>query len=222
MEIATIQGETRQPGGRHVNERLRRRGLVPAVIYGHGQAPVIVALSLHDTVLALEHTAHVVKLRIDGGEEQYLVKDVQFDHLQRKPIHVDLMRVDPNERVKVKVPIHVRGRPKGASEGGTLVHVLADLEVECLLLQIPDAIRANVAELGINDALHVKDIELPPNVKVLHGLDDIVAVVQPPRGETTEAAETAAAPAVEGAAAGPEVIGKGPKEKEEAEDAGGE
>ncbi len=221
MEIATIQGEARTAGSRHANERLRRRGLVPAVIYGHHQPPVNVSLSLHDTVLALEHVAHVVRLSLDGREEQYLVKDVQYDHLQRRPIHVDLMRVDPNERVKVKVPIQLRGRPKGAAEGGTLVHVLTDLEVECLLLQIPDTIRANVAELDINDALHVKDIELPAHVKVLHGQDDIVAVVHPPRGEVAEAAEAVAAPA-EGTAAEPEVIGKGPKEKEEAEDAGGE
>ncbi len=221
MEIAVIQGEARSAGGRHANERLRGRGLVPAVIYGHGEAPVNVALSLHDTVLALEHMAHVIKLQVGGREEQYLIKDVQYDHLQRKPIHVDLMRVDANERVKVKVPVHLRGRPKGTAEGGTLVHVLTDLEVECLLLQIPDTIRANVAELGLNEALHVKDLELPPNVKVLHNADDIVAIVHPPRAEAVEA-PAEAAPVAEGAAAEPEIITKGVKEKEEGEGAGGE
>lgn len=217
MEIATIQSETRTTGGRHANERLRRRGLVPAVIYGHGQAPETVSLSRHDLVLALEHLTHVVQLDVRGQAQQYLIKDVQYDHLQQDPVHVDLMRVDPNERVRVKVPIELRGTPQGTLEGGTLVHVLADLEVECLLLQIPSNLRARVDHLALNAALHVRELTLPPDVKVLHSPDDIVAVVHPPRGTTQ--AELAAAE--EGAAAAePEVIGKGPKEK--AEDEGAE
>lgn len=211
MEIATVKGETRAPGNRHANERLRRHGLVPAVIYGHGEAPETVSLSLHDTLLALEHMAHVVRVQIDGGERQYLIKEVQYDHLQRQPIHVDLMRVDVTERVKVKVPLDVKGTPKGAQEGGTLVSVLTELEVECLLLQIPESLRVRVDHLGLNEMLHVRDVTVPPDVKVLHAPDDIVAVVHPPRGTTTE--ELAAA-TTEGAAE-PEVIGKGKEEEEE-------
>ena len=214
MEIATIQGETRTRQAHHGNAGLRRRGLIPAVIYGHGQASELVALSLHDTKLALEHMQHVIKLTIDGREDQYLIKEVQYDHLQQTPIHVDLMRVDVNERVHVKVAIEVRGRPKGTLEGGTLVSVISELDVECLLLQIPGSIRAKVDHLGLNEALHVRDIEVPPDVKVLNNPDDIVAIVHPPRGATAE--EIAAEAAAEGTAE-PEVIGKGPKEEAEGE-----
>ncbi len=216
MEIASIQGETRQPGGRHLNQRLRKRGMLPAVVYGHGQTPETVALSLHDTVLALKHSAHVIKLTVDGRDQQYLIKDVQYDHLQKTPTHVDLMRVDLNERVRVKVPIELKGTPQGTHEGGTLVHVLAELDVECLLLQIPDSIRVKVDHLALNEMVHVRDIQLPPDVKVLHGPDDIVAIVHPPRGTTAE--ELAAAEAAGGVE--PEVIGKGPKEAGEEEGAG--
>lgn len=216
MEVAVIRGETRQPGGRHHNERLRRRGLVPAVIYGHGQAPETVALSLHDTLLALQHVAHVISLRIDGHEQQYLIKDVQFDHLQQTPIHVDLMRVSRDERVQVRVPVELRGTPRGVHEGGTLVHVLPELEVECLLLEIPEAIRAHVEHLGLNEMLHVREIPLPASVKVLHRPDDIVAIVHPPRGITAAETEEAAAAAA-AASAEPEVIGRGPREQAEAE-----
>lgn len=216
MEIATIQGETREREGHHGNDRLRRRGLVPAVIYGHGQAPELVALSLHDTEQALEHMQHVVKLQVGGHIQQYLVKEVQYDHLQKTPVHVDLMRVDESERVKVKVGIEFRGTPRGTAEGGTLVSVLGELDVECLVLQIPESIRVKVDHLALNEMLHVRDIEVPPDVKVLNNPDDIVAVVHPPRGTTTE--EIAAAEGAEGAE--PEVIGKGPKEA--AEDEGGE
>jgi large subunit ribosomal protein L25 len=213
MEIAEIQGETRQPGSHHSNDRLRRRGLVPAVIYGHGQTNEYVSLSLHDTKLALAHMLHVIKMRRDDKEEQYLIKAVQYDHLQQSPIHVDLMRVDVTERVHVKVPLELRGRPKGTLEGGTLVSVIAELDVECLLLDIPESIRAHVEHLALNEALHVRDIVVPPDVKVFNKPDDIVAIVHPPRGTT--AAELEAVPA-EGEAE-PEVIGKRPKEETEGE-----
>ena len=211
MEITTVQGEARQPGNRHANERLRHAGLIPAVIYGHGEAPEHIALSLHDVELALEHASHVINVKLQAGEKQYLLKDVQFDHLQKTPVHVDLMRVDVNERVKVNVPIDFRGTPKGVAEGGTLLHVLSELEIECLVLQIPDAIRVRVDQMEMNQQLHVSDIAVPDNAKILNAPTDIVAIVQPPRAETT-----AAPAAVEGEAssAEPEVITKGKIEEE--------
>ena len=107
MEIAIIQGEARKPGGRHANRRLRKRGLVPAVIYGHEQTPETVALSRHDLLLALKHAQHVVKVAVGKQRTQYLIKDVQFDHLQQEPIHTDLMRVDLDERVRRLVDVGV-------------------------------------------------------------------------------------------------------------------
>ncbi len=216
MEIPVIQGQPRQRQGHHGNQRLRRQGLIPAVIYGHKQANELVALSLHDTQLALQHMQHVIRLKIDGREEQLLIKDVQYDHLQHLPIHVDLMRVDVSERVRVKVPLELRGRPRGTLEGGTLVSMLTELEVECVLMAIPERIWVKVDHLGLNESLHVRDIPAPANVKILNPPEEIVAVVHPPRGTT--AAELEAAPT--GEAAEPEVIGKGPKE--EAEGEGGE
>jgi len=216
MEITRIEGEQRTPGNRHANERLRARGLVPAVIYGHGQPSETVALSRHDLDLALSHGAHVVALRAGGRETQYLVKDVQYDHLHKTPIHVDLMRFDANERVQVKVPIELRGTPKGCQEGGTLVHILTDLEVECLVTQIPERLRVAVDHLGMNESVHVRDIALPAGVQAVHRADDIVAIVHPPRGTTAE--ELAPVEAAEGAAE-PEVIAKG-KEQTEGEEGG--
>lgn len=212
MDIAAIKGETREPGGRHVNERLRRRGLVPAVIYGHGNAPETVALSRHDLELALEHLTHVIKLKVGGKVTQYLVKEVQYDHLQHKPIHVDLMRVDVKERVRVKVPIELRGTARGCAEGGDLVQVISDLDVECPLLEIPESLRVRVDHLALNEALHVSEVTLPEHVTALHKPEDIVAVVHPPRGMTSAEID-----ALEGeeseSTEEPEIIGKGSKEE---------
>lgn len=213
MEIAAIQGEPRRPGGRRANRRVRNAGLVPSVIYGHDQPPETVALSLHDILIALDHQQHVIRLVIDGDEQQYLIKDVQYDHLQKTPIHVDLMRVDPNERVHVKVPVELRGTPQGAHEGGILVHVLTDIDVDCPLLRIPEAIHKNIKDLGLGEALHVGDLDFPEGVKPVHKADDIVAVVRVKRGVHVEAEEEEA-PVEEGAGE-PEVIGRAAKEEAE-------
>lgn len=214
MEIAVVQGQTRAPGGRHANERLRRTGLIPAVIYGHGEAPESVALSLHDVARALQHGQHVVQVQLGGAEHQFLLKDVQYDHLHKTPIHVDLMRVDASERVEVKVRIELRGTPTGAKEGGSLIQTLGDLEVECLILNIPESIRVDVSHLEMNQALHVRELTLPPDVRPLHNAEDIVCVLRPPRAvEEAKAALPAEGEVV--ASAEPEVIGKGPKETED-------
>lgn len=215
MQIANLKGEPRQPGNRRANRRLRKRGLVPTVIYGHEQDPETVALSLHDLLLALEHLQHVIRLEIDGQQQQYLIKDVQYDHLQKTPIHVDLMRVDPNERVRVKVPVELKGEPHGVHEGGVLVHVIADIDVECRLLEIPEVIRPDVAHLGVGQVLHVKDIELPEGVQPLHDPDDIIATVRAKRGVQAEEEEQVEAVAKEPGKE-PEVIGRTGKEEEDA------
>jgi large subunit ribosomal protein L25 len=217
MEIANVKGEPRSKGGHHANERLRSRGLLPAVIYGHGQPPELVALSAHDTGLALRASMHVINVQIDGGgERQYLIKDVQYDHLQQDPVHVDLMRVDVNERVEVKVRVVLRGMPRGVVEGGNLMQLMPDVLIECLVLGIPEEIRVHVEHLGLNENLLARDLPLPPDVKLLADEEDVVAIVHPPRVEE-EVEEEAAA---EGEAE-PEIIGRA-KEEEAGAGEGGE
>lgn len=212
MDAIIIKGEARGPGGRHANERIRRKGYIPAVIYGHKQDPEHVSLSLHDLDIALHKQAHVVELDLSGKKTQYFLKQVQYDHLQRTPMHVDLMRVDVNERVKLKVPIELRGTPEGVKEGGAIVQPVADLEIECLLIKIPDAIRVEIAHLKMNQVIHVRELALPEGVKALNNPEDVVVSVRPPRSDTPVVAV-----AGEEGAAEPEVIAKGklPGEGEE-------
>jgi large subunit ribosomal protein L25 len=213
MGIACLKSERREPKGKKEAARLRRRGLIPAVIYGHKKAPESVAISLHELTLTLGHMAHVLKLEATG-DEQFLIKEIQYDHLQKTPIHVDLLRVDPNERVHVKVSIELRGTPAGSHEGGTLVQVMTEIELDCLLTSIPDSLRPSVSELGVSEVLQVKDLELPAGAKAMHGPDDVVATVRAPRGGTDEEE----APVVEGEEAEgkePERIGRTAKETED-------
>lgn len=210
MEIAKMTGQRRKPSGQKANARLRRDGLLPAVIYGHKQEPEHVALSRREIQFALAKQAHVLELALDGDKPQpLLIKEVQYDHLYRDPIHVDLMRVDANERVHVKVPLHFVGNPKGVQEGGEMVTLITDLDVEAPVLRIPDAIRVNVADLAIGGHVYIRDLQLPEGVSPVGKPDDQVCLVR------TKREEAAAVAPIEGEApAGPEVIAKGKIEEE--------
>jgi large subunit ribosomal protein L25 len=197
--------------GSRANKRLRDSGMLPGVIYGHKEAVIPITLPRKEVVNHLKHGAHLFDLNFDGKSEKVLIKEVQYDHLGAEVIHVDFARVSLDEKVEVTVPIELKGTPKGEEEGAVLQQLVAELEVECLVTDIPEVIRHNVTEMGKDSILHVRDLKLPAGVRALQDEDLIVAMVR-------EIEEEAAAPeAVEGAAE-PEVIGKG-KEEEAAEGA---
>lgn len=208
MEIATIKGEKRSNTGRKNNRRLRERGFIPAVVYGHNQEPESLALSIHDFNIALEQAVQVVQVEVDGSSEQYLLKDVQFDHLQRHALHADLMRVNMDEKVEVSVPLVFRGEP----EEGVVVHVLNELDVECFVLNIPHEIRIKIDQLKIGESLAVKDVALPEGVTVLNDPEDAVVSVQEKREVQEEPAEEEQATSAE-----PEVIGREKEDEDESE-----
>jgi large subunit ribosomal protein L25 len=202
-----IAAEPRSALGSRANKRLRDTGKVPGVVYGHKEAVVPVSLPKKELVNHLNHGTHVFDLALDGKAEKVLVKEVQYDHLGMEVLHVDFARVSLDERVEVTVPLELKGEPKGEADGGVLQQIVAELELECLVTEIPDAIRHNVAEMALGDVLHIKDLQLPPGAKALQDEDLIVATVK-------EIAEEAPAEVAEGAAE-PEVIGRKPEEGEE-------
>jgi large subunit ribosomal protein L25 len=199
-QSAQITAKVREELGSRRNKRLRDAGFVPGVIYGHKEAVVPVTLPKKELVGHLNHGAHLFSLALDGRSENVLVKDVQYDHLGIEVLHVDFARVDLNERVTVTVPLILKGEPKGEAEGGVLTQVMSDIEIECLVTQIPEDIRHNVADLALGDVVHVSDLKLPDGVTAIPEGDQIVATVK-------EVQEEAPAEAAEGAAE-PEVIGK--------------
>jgi large subunit ribosomal protein L25 len=205
-QTAQVTAKQRSELGSRANKRLRDAGLLPGVIYGHKEAVVPVTLPKKEVVNHIHHGAHLFDLSIDGKSEKVLVKEVQYDHLGLEVMHVDFARVSLDEKVEVTVPLELKGEPKGEADGGVLTQVISELEIECLVTDIPDVIRHNVSEMALNDVLHIKDLKLPQGVKVLQDEDLIVASVR----EIVE--ETAEPVAAEGAAE-PEVIG-GKKEEE--------
>ena len=206
-QTANVTVKPRSELGSRANKRLRDSGFIPGVIYGHKEAVVPVTLPKKEVVNHLNHGTHLFDLALDGKNEKVLVKEVQYDHLGMEVLHVDFARVSLDERVEVTVPLELKGEPKGEADGGVLQQIVAEIELECLVTEIPDAIRHNVAEMALGDVLHIKDLKLPPGAKALQDEDLIVATVK-------EIAEEVPAEAAEGAAE-PEVIGRKPEEGEE-------
>jgi len=170
---------SREDAGTRHARRLRDQGRLPAVIYGHGEGTVSISLDQHDVELALQHGARTMNVKIDGKpEQQCLIKDVQYDFLDTTPIHLDLTRVDLHERVQVTVGIELRGTPKGVAQGGVLDQVMAEIEVECMVSNIPDTYNPLVAELDIGDTLQVKDLDLGEGVKALADPEEVICTVQ--------------------------------------------
>jgi large subunit ribosomal protein L25 len=213
-QTAQIAVKTRAELGTRANKRLRGTGFIPGVIYGHKEAVVPVTLPKKDVENHLHHGAHLFDLSIDGKSEKVLVKEVQYDHLGIDVIHVDFARVSLDERVDVTIAIELKGEPKADGDvPASLTQVLNELELECLVTEIPDVIRVNVSEMKLDDVLHIKDLKLPPGVKCTQDEDLIVVTFKEIKEEEA---------AAEGESAEPEVIGRKPEEGEAAEGAAAE
>jgi large subunit ribosomal protein L25 len=186
--------------------------MIPAVVYGHKEETLCVALPEAEIETAIRHGVRVVDLKANGKEEKAFIRDVQWDHLGKELLHVDFTRVAADERIVVTVPIEIRGVAPGVNAGGTLDQPIHTLSVECLAISIPESIRVNVGELQIGNAIHVRDLVLPPGVTTTSDPDAIVVHV------TTKLVEPEAPVAAEvSEQAEPEVIGRQKAEAEEAE-----
>ena len=162
-----LEAEIRAHRGSKDAARLRRQGRIPAVVYGHKQEPQAVSLDAHEFVEGLHHGHRLIELKVGSRTESMVVKDLQYDHLGRDIVHVDLVRVDATEKIKVTVPIELKGTPKGSHEGGILEEHADRLEVECLVTNMPEVILVSVKDVGVGDVLHAGDIELPEGVELV-------------------------------------------------------
>lgn len=212
-ETVKLEARPRAGSGSHKADKLRRQGLIPAVVYGHQEAAVSVAVSAEalDRAIRVQH-ARVLDLQMDGGKtETVLIRELQWDHLGKHMLHVDFARVSATDTVRVTVPVELRNTPK-ATGGGVLDQPFHTLHVECSPTAIPDSIRIDITNLTLGAPIHVSDLTLPPGVKVLEAAEAVVVQLKLP------GAETLAAPTEP--SAGPEVIKKEPKKGDEPADEG--
>ena len=211
METLVLKGERRDGVGTRLSRALRAAGRVPAIVYGHGEKPETLSLNLHEVMIGLAHGARTFEVEVGGSKNQFLIKEVQYDHMDSTPIHLDLTRVDMNERVTVSVGIELRGTPKGTADGGVLEQHHADIEVECLVSQIPETLHPLVTELALGESLLVKDLGLPSGVTTTLDADERIASVRAQTAETEDESEEGE----EGDSNEPERIGRVRKDDED-------
>jgi large subunit ribosomal protein L25 len=203
----TLNAQERESNGKGAARKLRRAGKVPAVVYGHGERTMALALD----ALELEKLLHgisventLVSLSLPGGgTADVLIRDVQTHPVKANVVHVDFLQIHANEAVKVHVPVRLSGTPVGVrDEGGVMDVELHDLEIECLPGDIPDAAEVDVSHLHIGESLRVRDVSLP-GATVLTDPEVAIVTVHQPRVHDLDAEPGAQ----EGAGGGePEVI----------------
>ncbi len=196
-----LKSEVRKAVGTKSSASARSQGKLPAVIYGHKQDSVSVLLDSHEFIEALHHGHRIFELDLGGKKEQTLLKDIQYDNLGKNVIHADLVRVDLTETVQVEVPIEHKGTAVGTTHGGMIDEHLTQLEVECVVTNIPETIPVSIKNLDIDQTIHAGDIELPPGVKLITPAEALIlscyeAAVAPEEEEGVEPAEELSSPEV--------------------------
>ena len=217
QQLPQIDTQQRDRLGSRYAARLRTNGRLPVVVYGHKKETLHVSVDTKKLTDILRHDAKLIEVVFDSETEPCLVKDVQWDHLGARIIHVDLTRVDLSEQVEVDVTVELVGESKALEQEGTVLEQpLTSVQVRCRADQIPDRIRHDISDLVVGHPVTVNDLELPEAVAAVSDIDSLVAQITIVH-ETPEEQE-----ALEPTAAGeePEVIGKGGKEEPGAEGKG--
>jgi large subunit ribosomal protein L25 len=173
-ERQVLNAQTREHTGTSFAKSERTLGRIPAIIYGHKKESVAVSVDAHDFMEQLHHGRRFMDLKVGKKKETVLVKELQYDHLGKNVIHVDLMRVEASETVKVSVPIELKGVAKGAGEGGVIESHADHLDIECTVTQIPEKITVSVKDIGLDDRLFAKDIPLPEGAKLASDPETLV------------------------------------------------
>jgi len=204
-----LKAELREQTGSKTATKVRKSGRIPATVYGHKQEPVSISLDAHNFIEGLHHGHRLMDVQIGKSKQKMIVKDVQYDYLGKDIIHVDMMRVDETEIVKVTVPIELKGTAKGTHEGGIIEEHTDHLEIECRATDIPESIVVSVKEMNVGDALHASNIILPEGVKLISPQETLLVTCHLVAvAKTTEEIEAEAPIA-------PEVIGEVKEEAEE-------
>ena len=177
QENFEIDAVSRADQGKGASRRLRREGLVPGIIYGGGKDPKMFATKHNELIQHLDSEAfysHILNVKIDGRSEQVVLKDLQRHPSKPFVTHLDLLRVVMDEEIRMTVPLHFDGEEgcPGVKLGGTVLHAMSDLEIECLPSDLPEYIAVDVSKMEIDDVIHLSELTLPKGVTLV-GADQV-------------------------------------------------
>jgi large subunit ribosomal protein L25 len=221
QEVVEAQPRPDSSRGKNEARRLRARGRVPGVLYGAKKGTIAVSLDPKQISRILQsETGHntIFELQVDSEKARVMIVDWQYDPMYGKLLHIDLKRIAMDEKIKVKVPIHLVGEAEGVKQqGGILDQVLREVEVECLPGDIPGHIDADVTKLVFGTVLRVSDLQPGGKLRFVTDAGQTVAHITSVKEEEVAPTPEAAAEAATAVPAEPEVIKKGKQEATEEE-----
>ena len=187
-----LTAQSRDVFGTGASRRQRRDGHVPAVVYGAGKNNETVTLD-HDQVMhslgkEAFHSA-IIDLETDAGSQQVILREVQMHPYRPLVLHMDFQRIKATEKLHMKIPLHFDGAdvaPGVKTDGGILAHTMTELDITCLPKDLPEYIAVDVSELGMNESVHLSDVQLPEGVELTvtayhEGENPTVATITAPK-----------------------------------------
>jgi len=213
MKKIELQVETRGETGKGVNRRLRSQGAIPAILYG-GKEEKMFTINFRDFIKLLNNpdgTNIIVDLKSKSFKGMAVIKNIQRDPVKREPLHVDFYEIAMDKPLRIPVTVHLTGAAPGVREGGMMEQNLWEIEIEALPGNLPSHIDVDVSNLSIGDSVHIKDLNVDENLKILVDNEELIAHVAAPR--LAEEVEEEEGEAVE--MAEPEVITAKKEEEEE-------
>jgi large subunit ribosomal protein L25 len=216
--------ELREDAGKGASRRLRRAGKVPAILYGAGKAPTPITFDANQLLRKMELEAFfssVLTVKVGSKSQQAILKDVQAHPAKRAVLHLDLQRIVADEKIRMTVPVHFMNEDvaPGVKEGGSVSHMMPEVEITCLPADLPEFLELDIGDLALDALLRLSDIPLPSGVEIpdlaldndrdvvsIHIIKEVIEEV-----EEEEEVEGEEAPAADGE----EEEGDEPKEDED-------
>lgn len=204
MEILDLTATMRTSVGNSPSRALRRKGNIPAVLYGPGSESVSLSISSLDLERALKKASVsqiVFNMSVQNaqtGSRTAMIKDLQIHPMSRKFLHVDFYEISKDRKITVDVPVVVKGKSKGIEEGGMLQIIRRDIEVLCLPFDVPKSIQIDITDLEIGDSIHVKDLKIDENVEIPAETNYTILTILSTKSEEKEPGEESGGPAASG------------------------
>lgn len=221
MAQIIVTAQERQQLGKGANRRLRAKGRIPAVLYGHGIETLALSVDSRD----VDHILHsetgrntIFKLEVGANSRVVLIKDYQLDPIKGTLLHADFQTVTMGEKMTFKVPIQTVGTSEGVKLGGVLDLVLREIELECFPADVPDHLLVDVTELEVGDSVRVEALQIDRSrISVVSDPELVVLTIVPPHVEKEVEEVEVEMEVEEEAAEEPELIKKGKAGEEEKE-----
>lgn len=182
MTEAGLEVLKRELVGKKANKQLKKEGKIPGIYYMHGEDSIPVAVDAKQLKTMIQSEASIIDLQFDGDEKstKSVIREVQWDPLYGRPLHVDFMGIKLTEKVHVDVPVHIVGTAVGVKqEGGITQHIIREISIEALPLDIPEHIDVDITDLNIGDSVRIEDLSID-KVKILADLTQSIVVIRPP------------------------------------------